>query len=242
MFCLQTNETHAVVAWDNELNASSETHGPLMARAKNGKDRNGVIAFQPGNLMRCAGAKPSQDTGTCLGSETQGDQAPHVVQHVVQPTVVCATGEVTHALTHEGADASEDGTGRWTPIVMASGQANAEIVHGGSPSLTALHEAPITVVGTLDVHDSQKWGSHQWMAQNKAMVSAVRPRRLTPRECERLMSWPDDWTAIGQREDGTVYALSDTARYRLCGNGVGTVQVQWIAERLAAAIQEQQGC
>lgn len=59
-----------------------------------------------------------------------------------------------------------------------------------------------------------------------------RPRRLTPLECERLMSWPDQWTATGRKADGTLYALSDTARYRLCGNGVGSVCAQWIAGRL----------
>lgn len=33
--------------------------------------------------------------------------------------IVCATGETTHALRSVGADASEDGTGRGTPIVSA---------------------------------------------------------------------------------------------------------------------------
>lgn len=31
--------------------------------------------------------------------------------------IVCVTGGVTHTLTSEGADASEDGTGRGTPIM-----------------------------------------------------------------------------------------------------------------------------
>lgn len=101
------------------------------------------------------------------------------------------------------------------PAVLASGQANAEVGSGIWPSLTLLHEAPIAFVG--------------------------RPRRLTPLECERLMSWPDRWTATGVDEAGREYALSDTARYRLCGNGVGSVCVAWIAKRLSAAIQEQRG-
>ena len=48
------------------------------------------------------------------------------------------------------------------------------------------------------------------------------PRRLTPLECERLMGWPDDWTA-GQ---------SDTHRYKQCGNGVASPVAQWIAQQL----------
>ena len=56
-----------------------------------------------------------------------------------------------------------------------------------------------------------------------------------PIECERLMGWPDHWTAIGINEKGQEYALSDTARYRLCGNGVASPVVAWIAFRLRAA-------
>ena len=52
---------------------------------------------------------------------------------------------VAHTLRGEGFDASEDGTGRGIPLVMAHGQANAEVVSDGSPSLTCNHEAPILV-------------------------------------------------------------------------------------------------
>ena len=53
-------------------------------------------------------------------------------------------------------------------------------------------------------------------------------RRLTPLECERLMGWPDDWTAT--KNDGT--PQSDTHRYKQCGNGVASPVAQWIAEQL----------
>jgi len=49
-------------------------------------------------------------------------------------------------------------------------------------------------------------------------------RRLTPIECERLMGWPDDWTA-GQ---------ADTHRYKQCGNGVASPVATWIGEILIA--------
>lgn len=45
-------------------------------------------------------------------------------------------------------------------------------------------------------------------------------RRLTPLECERLMSWPDHWTQWGRDERGREIEMSDTQRYRMCGNGV----------------------
>lgn len=142
--------------------------------------------------------------------------------------VLCTTGDITHALTHEGADASEDGTGRGTPIV-ARMVAYGEYTEDGTGM----------VVGTLDCSDGIKWGSNQWVAQGKAMVTSGRPRRLTPKECERLMSWPDQWTATGRKDDGTEYALTDTARYRLCGNGVGSVCAEWIGRRLVEAVTAQ---
>ena len=63
------------------------------------------------------------------------------------------------------------------------------------------------------------------------------PRRLTPVECERLMGWPDDWTAQGLDEQGRAYALSDTARYKACGNGVASPVAAWIGFRLREVLE-----
>jgi DNA (cytosine-5)-methyltransferase 1 len=57
----------------------------------------------------------------------------------------------------------------------------------------------------------------------------ARIRRLTPRECERLMSWPDDWTRHGDYGDGP-REISDTQRYRMCGNGVVSAVVSALVE------------
>lgn len=57
-------------------------------------------------------------------------------------------------------------------------------------------------------------------------------RRLTPLECERLMSWPDEHTRW--RADGTEQA--DTQRYRQCGNGVVSAVAQWIATQITKGL------
>jgi DNA (cytosine-5)-methyltransferase 1 len=54
-------------------------------------------------------------------------------------------------------------------------------------------------------------------------------RRLTPLECERLMGWPDNHTA-----QGTNGAVSDTNRYKMCGNGIASPVAQWIAKHILA--------
>lgn len=73
-------------------------------------------------------------------------------------------------------------------------------------------------------------------------VSGLRVRRLTPRECERLQGFPDDWTLVPARtlKNGTVKWASDSARYKQAGNAVAVPVVQWIAQRLVAAEQRSQ--
>jgi DNA (cytosine-5)-methyltransferase 1 len=61
-----------------------------------------------------------------------------------------------------------------------------------------------------------------------------RIRKLTPLECERLMNLPDEWTRYGVI-DGEVVEISNTQRYKLCGNGVIPAVVEEILRRLLGA-------
>jgi len=58
-----------------------------------------------------------------------------------------------------------------------------------------------------------------------------RIRRLTPIECERLQGFPDNHTEYGNY-DGEVKKMSNTQRYKQCGNAVTTDVVQAIAEKI----------
>jgi len=59
-------------------------------------------------------------------------------------------------------------------------------------------------------------------------------RRLTPLECERLMSWPDDWTKYGINEKGETIEISDSQRYKMCGNGVVSNVIKILRKELLA--------
>lgn len=83
---------------------------------------------------------------------------------------------VAHALRADGFDASEDGTGRGTPLVAAG-----------------------------------------W-----------RVRRLTPRECERLQGFPDDFTLAPFRGK----PASDGPRYKALGNSMAVNVMRWIGQRI----------
>ena len=58
-----------------------------------------------------------------------------------------------------------------------------------------------------------------------------RPRRLTPKECERLQGFPDDWTRY--YHDGT--EVADSPRYRMMGNAVTVNVSEWIGRRIMEA-------
>ena len=52
-------------------------------------------------------------------------------------------------------------------------------------------------------------------------------RRLTPLECERLQGFPDNWTKAGSEGP-----ISDTQRYKMCGNAVTVDVVKAVGERI----------
>ena len=63
----------------------------------------------------------------------------------------------------------------------------------------------------------------------QAVIKEDRIRRLTPIECERLQGFPDNHTEYGIY-DGEVKKMSNTQRYKQCGNAVTVDIVALVAE------------
>ena len=59
-------------------------------------------------------------------------------------------------------------------------------------------------------------------------VQDMKMRRLTPKECERLQGFPDDWTKWNKEGK----EVADTQRYKMCGNAVTVNVIKYIAELL----------
>jgi DNA (cytosine-5)-methyltransferase 1 len=55
-------------------------------------------------------------------------------------------------------------------------------------------------------------------------------RRLTPRECERLQGFPDEYTLVEYRGK----PAADGPRYRALGNSMAVPVMRWIGQRIAA--------
>lgn len=218
---------------------------------------------------------------------------------------------VTHALRGEGFDASEDGTGRGTPIVPVAGAICRNSFVGGAggrpEGAAAGHFLPVAfdskgteVQYTTDgSHPTLRSMGHNASHQNAGGHAAVsfaensraeirlcggdggvssqlttgggKPgqglptfalpwtvRRLTPRECERLQGFPDDFTSIPtydgwRRMDETETPESceaegmkvkqtktgwwvndpDGPRYKALGNSMAVNVMEWLGERIA---------
>lgn len=159
---------------------------------------------------------------------------------------------VTHSLRADGFDASEYGTGRGTPLTLAirgrgeshdleyrdDGIANAILTpNGGRAGIgvgaVAFHENQRAEVTFNDTAGSLKVGGGKPGQGYPAIQSAMSVRRLTPRECERLQGFPDDYTLITYRGK----PAADGPRYRALGNSMAVPCMRWLGER----IQQVQG-
>lgn len=66
---------------------------------------------------------------------------------------------------------------------------------------------------------------------NVPLVGGLNVRRLTPRECERLQGFPDDWSCIPWK--GKAEAdCPDGPRYKAIGNSMAVPCMSWIGNRI----------
>ena len=63
---------------------------------------------------------------------------------------------------------------------------------------------------------------------SRSYVAAMQVRRLTPKECERLQGFPDDYTLIPVRGK----QAADGPRYKALGNSMPVPCMAWIGRRL----------
>jgi len=228
---------------------------PELAYTLRAKRPGAVAAFGGGNksgaieVAACLVAKGqkcdfevetfiAQVAGTLAagGNSTGGNRYPGMSADTADTMLV------THALRGEGFDASEDGTGRGTPLIPVSftGGASecislencAHPVTGrnGDPGMVAFDTTQITSAAN---RSNPKVGDPCHPLARGAHPPAIAGsavRRLTPRECERLQGFPDDYTLVPYRKG----MMADGPRYKALGNSMAVPVMRWIGERIAA--------
>lgn len=124
---------------------------------------------------------------------------------------MCGNGDVAGALRAAGGGSSRDYVA--FSLTPASGK------NGGIQAI----ELPVanTLTGTAEAAKNGR-GLH--------LLRSSAVRRLTPRECERLQGFPDDYTAIPYRNG----IAADGPRYKALGNSMAVPVMAWIGQRIAA--------
>mgnify|MGYP005810849921 CR=1 FL=1 len=184
---------------------------------------------------------------------------------------------IAHTLRGDGFDATEDGSGKGIPLAVAFSckDHGADAMENMAPTLRAMghNESHPNAGGQLAavIFESRFARNGRGApdvvapplkAQSGAsgrgdgaplVASWVAVRRLTPRECERLQGFPDDWTLIPgyntklrpeeivdmaeylgiSIERAKLYgATPDGPRYKAIGNSMAVPVMRWIGARI----------
>ena len=164
-----------------------------------------AFAIQAGALRTNPNSGPD-------GIGVQADHA-YTLEARAEVQAVAATGEVFHTLRASDGGSGEDGTGRGAGAVAVR------------TAQTGSNGWGVNTEGTAYTLDSAQ----------QAVQSGMAVRRLTPRECERLMGFPDDYTAIPWRGK-PADQCPDGPRYKALGNSWAVPVVAWIGRRIGETL------
>jgi DNA (cytosine-5)-methyltransferase 1 len=267
--------------------------------------RAAAVLFEPASLRGDPAPRREAGKGVAAGtlrSSDGGSDVDHArALHLVAGTL-CNNGKasgsatqqdadqgllIAHTLRGEGFDASEDGTGRGTPLVpvpfdttqitSASNYSNPQpgdpchpLAAGAHPpavcfdwqkgndrtncrpstmnvSVEQSHtlsstRVPAVAAGahppTMAFQSSQSGvrigeahatlDANNGARRHNGVMAGAAVRRLTPRECERLQGFPDDWTLVPYRGK----PMADGPRYQALGNSMAVSVMAKIGQRI----------
>ena len=116
--------------------------------------------------------------------------------------------------------------GEIAPTLRGMGHDESHANGGGQVAVAFAHQQG----GSVDLHTAADVGLTVQRNQTQAVHHAMAVRRLTPRECERLMGFPDDYTLVPYRGKDA----ADGPRYKSLGNSMAVNCMRWIGRRIAA--------
>ena len=229
---LQVSVTlRAKAAASHQLDTDTYIPVPIQDGREINKQQNGIGVGQPGDpayTLDTTGAQSVYTKAKRAQSDTDDETW---VEGEVNPTLSlfdCGDVRAT-TIAIQGNLIGRDkggpqGVGASTDGVMYT-MTKAD-VHGGAQTV-----AP-TITATNDPSRSPQSSE---VTQQVAAVyaSTMTVRRLTPRECERLQGFPDDYTLIPWRKKAAG-DCPDGPRYKALGNSMAVNCMEWIGERIAA--------
>lgn len=149
-----------------------------------------------------------------------GGPAGDEVQNLVAIPILEAgarTGVSTTDL-RAGIGVGEDGDAMFT---LQAGKQHAVAFAENSRAEIRLEGGDGSIAGALSTGGGKA-------GQGVPMIQGSGVRRLTPRECERLQGFPDDYTLVPYRGK----PMSDGPRYKMLGNSMAVPVMAWIGDRI----------
>lgn len=139
--------------------------------------------------------------------------------------------QVPQAVAFSCKDSGTD-AGEISPTLRSMGHSGSHPNAGGQVAIAFHHNAQACQLPgkTRDTSISDPLTR----SQNAAVALEMSVRRLTPRECERLQGFPDDYTQIPFRKKPSTNC-PDGPRYKALGNSMAVPCMRWIGKRIAIA-------
>ena len=217
--------------------AQDDVSQTLTARAGTGDNQVPLVQVAPIAFNPSAGI-----TEKGVGFAISEDMSP-TLKTTHNPAVALPRSQrdEVRELEVAGALAAQPGIKQQTYICRADGQANAMTSVNLAPTLTshAKKDPPLIYPaedsigeGALIQRDmSATLSTHniQTPITGGREKRGLTVRRLTPRECERLQGFPDDYTDIPYRNKEHA---PDGPRYKALGNSMAVPVMRWIGERI----------
>lgn len=188
-----------------------------------------ALDFNPTDArLRYANDDVSQTLTARAG--TGGNQVPLAAQPgIKQQTYICRADGQTNAMEGENLAPTLTSHAKKDPPLIYPVDESEEMkpvtlqIRGGKPGGGKGALIQHDMSATLSTHNTRT------LITGDNEEGGLTVRRLTPRECERLQGFPDDYTDIPYRNKEHA---PDGARYKALGNSMAVPVMRWIGERI----------
>jgi DNA (cytosine-5)-methyltransferase 1 len=199
---LTCGQDHNLIAFHPTQDPISSTDGSTHAMGCGSKQGccTQAVAFKPGQSEAAGGTFVTVEFAPTIQSQNNGSTAVPAVAYDILGTLATNGGKETDCHT-----------------------ALRSRPPGQSEASTTTVVAALTASGRGVERTGESRG------QDPVIAVGMAVRRLTPRECERLQGFPDDYTLVEYRKK----PAADGPRYRALGNSMAVPVMRWIGERIA---------
>ena len=227
LICMSSGQANAEIATNRSTTLTCLHEAPIVAQAFTVAEarRTGTIELKNqaptltsqtkrGDTEPCVLAFPERMSGTQRA--TTEDLCPSL--GAKNPTAIAIrtanTGANGHGFSIEIAHTLDQAQGQAVAF-----QKKATGFDGYNNSITGDQSK------TLDVGQDHH---HVPIVMTDSIAQSMQVRRLTPRECERLQGFPDDWTNVSKNGK----PAPDGSRYKAIGNSMAVPVMRWIGQRI----------